>query len=58
MDSVSEHGSDIISDYKAEQIVEIAELFFKNIKNAKRYRKWHVDTYGCLPEELQNEEVL
>lgn len=40
-----------ISDHTAQQIINMAKKFYSDPKNVERFEKWHLETYGCLPNE-------
>lgn len=44
-------GSNIIDDYTAHLINQMALKFYSNPENVKKFGEWHLKTYGCLPEQ-------
>ncbi len=44
-------GENIIDNYTAHLINQMALKFYSNPDNVKKFREWHLKTYGCLPEQ-------
>ncbi len=44
-------GENIIDNYTAHLINKLAEKFYLNPENVKKFEEWHLQTYGCLPEQ-------
>lgn len=46
-----------ISDYTAKKINEMAEMFYSNPVNVKKFEAWHLEKYGRLPEQKNNQPI-
>jgi hypothetical protein len=44
-------GNNIVDDYTAHLINKLAEKFYSIPENVKKFEEWHLQTYGCLPEQ-------
>ena len=40
-------------DHLAEQVNEMAKKFYSDPKNMEAFERWHLEKYGCLPDEQQ-----
>ena len=40
----------IVSDRTAELLNRMAERFYSDPENVKKYEEWHLKQYGCLPQ--------
>jgi|GEM_PF-5145807 len=43
----------IIDDHTASKFLKMAEKFFSDPENQRKYTEWHKQTYGCLPNETK-----
>lgn len=39
-----------IDNHTATKLARMAEKFYSNPENMRKYTEWHLQEYGCLPE--------
>lgn len=48
--------ADLIDNHVALLICEMAKRFYSDPENVKRYEAWHLQEYGCLPDNYIQKE--
>jgi hypothetical protein len=43
-----------VDDYVAARVVRMAEKFYADPENVRKYAEWHLKEYGCLPDDAKN----
>lgn len=51
----SKPNNSIIDDHTASKIYAMCEKIWADPKIREGYPEWHLQRYGCLPEELKRE---
>lgn len=49
--ALSVSGRIVVDDHTAKLINRMAEKFYAEPENVKKFEEWHLKTYGCLPEK-------
>lgn len=40
-----------IDNHVAQMVCEMAKRFYSDPENVKKYEAWHLQEYGCLPDD-------
>ncbi len=51
-------GKEILNtDYHLKKFVNFAIEYFEVEEHQKEYERWHLENYGCLPDEYEKRTV-